>query len=117
MLGKRSEDDCGRKKRIVQRRSEVERREAAMLPAHNRYCSSFLEVEQLGRLALRSEMGEVVGETWMRECVSVNIHSLSPATAFGLSFQRAKLGYECLSRNRPIASPIYVIYDKARSPL
>lgn len=40
-----------------------------MLPTHNRYCSSFLEAEQLGRLALRSEFGEVVGETWMRECV------------------------------------------------
>ena len=40
-----------------------------MLSTHNRYCSSFLEAEQLGRLALRSEFGEVVGETWMRESV------------------------------------------------
>lgn len=45
------------------------REEKSMLPTHNRYCSSFLADGQLGRLALRSELGEVVGETWMREGV------------------------------------------------
>jgi hypothetical protein len=47
----------------------------------------------------------------------VNIHSLAPATGFGLPLQLAKLGYECFSSNGPIASPLYVLRDKARSAL